>query len=474
STLNNHVYKIKNKVVIATEKGIYEYNQRADSFQVSDYYKDIFGTRGIRYLREDGSGNIWFIEEKNIGVVDFSTRDPKLIFLPELTGKIMSGFEHIYPLNDNNVFVGGEKGFYHINYEKYKKDNGALDVYIRTVKAAGAGETLLYGGYSGSVNSPSVQQKDDVLSVAHNMNSFHFEFSSALYEQQSNIEYSYKLDRFDSDWSDWSKKTEKDYTNLPAGTYTFNVRMRNNIRGESSISSYTITVLPPWYFSVWAWIVYLLAAAGLVRWLYHKYQRKLQSERLKHQQEQKQQAYLHQLELEKSEKEVVKIRNEKLEAEIGFKNSQLASTAMHLVQKEEFLQKIREELQHMNKTGKEKPDPGELKKILRIMSEEEKVTEEWEQFSVHFDKVNGDFLKTLKELYPDLKAHELKLCAYLRMNLSSKEIAQLMSISVRGVEISRYRLRKKLMIPRETNLFQFLFDIQRKEGNDAAGTMAGH
>ncbi|RYY54218.1 MAG: transcriptional regulator, partial [Chitinophagaceae bacterium] len=334
-----------------------------------------------------------------------------------------------------------------------------------------AGETLIYGGYSGNVNGSSAQVPDDVRSMAHNLNSFHFEFSSPLYGQQASIEYSYMLENFDRVWSDWSPKTEKDYTNLPAGTYTFKVRMRDNLRGESSVSSYTIKVLPPWYLSGWAWLVYILAAAGIVRWLFHKHQRKLQAERQKHQQEQKQQAYLHQLELEKSEKEMVKLRNEKLEAEIGFKNSQLASTAMHLVQKEEYLQKIRGELQHINrnKTGKEKTEGAELKKVLRIMSEEEKVTEEWEQFSVHFDKVNGDFLKTLKEIYPDLKAHELKLCAYLRMNLSSKEIAQLMGISVRGVEISRYRLRKKLSIPRETNLFQFLFDIGGKPETNSPG-----
>jgi DNA-binding CsgD family transcriptional regulator len=87
--------------------------------------------------------------------------------------------------------------------------------------------------------------------------------------------------------------------------------------------------------------------------------------------------------------------------------------------------------------------------------------------------VHSDFLFTLKEKYPDLKAHELKLCAYLRMNLSSKEIAQLMSISVRGVEISRYRLRKKLDIPTETNLFQFLFDIHLAKNGHSNGHSNG-
>ena len=134
---------------------------------------------------------------------------------------------------------------------------------------------------------------------------------------------------------------------------------------------------------------------------------------------------------------------------------------MHLVQKGELLIKVKDELQHINKSGMDKSDSPEVKKLLKILNEEEKLNEEWEQFSVHFDKVHSDLLVTLKEKYPALRAHELKLCAYLRMNLSSKEIAQLMSISVRGVEISRYRLRKKLQIPTETNLFQFLFHLQR-------------
>jgi DNA-binding CsgD family transcriptional regulator len=261
-----------------------------------------------------------------------------------------------------------------------------------------------------------------------------------------------------------SKKSEKDYTNLPSGTYTFRLKARNNLRNESAINSYSFSVLPPWYQTIWAYILYSLVAISLAYLLYRKQQKKLIRERQKHQEEQKRTSYLHQLELEKSEKEVVKLRNEKLESEIGFKNTELATTAMHLVQKEEFLLKIKEEIQHLNKNGKEKADPAELKKILRILSEEEKLNEEWEQFSVHFDKVHGDFLVRLKEKYPTLKPHELKLCAYLRMNLSSKEIARLMSISVRGVEISRYRLRKKLEIPTETNLFQFLFDLQRNEG----------
>src|SRR6201985_4014653 len=113
----------------------------------------------------------------------------------------------------------------------------------------------------------------------------------------------------------------------------------------------------------------------------------------------------------------------------------------------------------------------EFKKMLRILGEENKMDKDWEQFAVHFDKVHSDFLQILKGAFPLLSSHELKLCAYLRMNLSSKEIAQLENISVRGAEISRYRLRKKLKISTETNLFDFLMGLHAKGKTPTPGSV---
>jgi DNA-binding CsgD family transcriptional regulator len=75
--------------------------------------------------------------------------------------------------------------------------------------------------------------------------------------------------------------------------------------------------------------------------------------------------------------------------------------------------------------------------------------------------VHSDFVVNLKEKHASVTGNEIKLCTYLRMNLSTKEIAQLMNISVRGVEISRYRLRKKLQLPSEVNLFDYLISLQK-------------
>jgi DNA-binding CsgD family transcriptional regulator len=156
----------------------------------------------------------------------------------------------------------------------------------------------------------------------------------------------------------------------------------------------------------------------------------------------------------------VKLKNEKLESEISHKNSELANSAMHLVQKREMLGKIHDDLNALLKKIDNEQVSGQFKKLLKLLGEDNKMDDNWEQFAHHFDKVHTDFLVVLKNRYPALTANELKLCAYVRMNLSSKEIAQLLNISIRGVEIGRYRLRKKLGLAKEMNLFEFLLNEQ--------------
>lgn len=462
SYLRNHLFRVKNHIVVTTEKGVYEYNARTDGFELSPYFKPFFGERNIRHLKEDAAGNIWFIEDNSPGVIDLSEAQAETIFFPELSGKMVADFEHIYPYNKDNVLVGAEKGFYHINYEEYKKNRYPIQVKIRSVRAFGKSDSLLFAGYYGEVGDSLDQPASAMYSLPSKWNSLHFEYSSPLYSAQNSILYSYCLKGFDKDWSLWSRKTEKEYTNLPAGTFTFQVKSKSNLGKESAISSYTFTLLPPWYQTDWAYCLYVLVFVGIVYLLYFWQRRIFRKQQEKHDEEQRRILYLHQLEMETSEKEIVKLKNEKLESEIEHKNTELASTAMHLVQKGELLSGIREELMRMKKGGNMGNGEGsadEFKKMLRILGEENKMDKDWEQFAVHFDKVHSDFLKILKSTYPTLSAHELKLCAYLRMNLSSKEIAQLENISTRGVEISRYRLRKKLKISTEINLFDFLMEL---------------
>jgi ligand-binding sensor domain-containing protein/DNA-binding CsgD family transcriptional regulator len=462
SILNNHIYKIKNEVVVATEKGVYSYNQQKNIFEQSPYYIKILGDQSIRYLKEDIAGNIWFIHEKKLGVIDLSGKEAAVIYLPELNNKLLSGFEFIYPVNDNNIFLGGEKGIFHINYEKYKQTIRNLQVQIRTVRITDKTDSLLFGGYFKDVNEKQVQEEKKVPALGSGWKTIHFEYSSSLFGYQANLEYSYRLRGFDETWSSWTKRTEKEYTKLASGNYTFEVKVRNNFGNESEASRFAFAILPPWYASFWAYVFYLLLVGAGIYFLKWWLQNKLKSQHAKYEEEQKRLSYIHELEINKTESELVTLRNAKLEAEVNFKNSELASSAMHLVKKGELVTKIKAELAHAIK-GLDNPEMlVDLKKMIKTLSEDDNLDKEWENFSKHFDKVHSDFLAELKEKHPSISANELKLCAYLRMNLSTKEIAQMMNISVRGVDISRYRLRKKLQLATEISLFDYLISVHTK------------
>lgn len=466
---DNHVFKLKSRIVFATPNGVYEYDVKKNTIIPSPTYADIFDHMPLRYLKEDEKGNIWFVQDKMIGVADFTEKKPIINFIPELKNRILSGFESIYPYNSENVLIGSESGFYHINYEKYRKKIQPFKTYITLVQIIGSGDSVIYGGYGFS------NYKDSIKStIPYKWNSLHFSFTTSFYGLEPGAEFSFYLEGFDKKWSNWSTQHEKDYTNLPEGKYTFYVKSRNSPSHESDQYTYSFVIESPWYRTLWAYLLYTAVFLSMFYMLYkfqEKKHRKKQDERRladqkKFEEEQRQLTYQHQLELEKTEKALIRLQNENLEAEIERKNAELASTAMNLVQKKEFLLKITDELNKLNKTGKETVDAAELKKIIRSLGSEEKLDEEWKQFSIHFNNVHSNFLITLKKNFPGLSAHELKLCAYLRMNLSSKEMAQLMSISVRGVEISRYRLRKKLQLQQKEDLFQFLLNLDVSNKKD--------
>lgn len=453
STNNNYLFKVKNKTILCTEKGIYEFDHDQNDFVESVLFKNIFKGRNISYLKEDSYGNIWFIADKQLGIIEQHKQKTEVRYFTEFDNKILtSGNELINPVDSNNIFIAAEDGFYHLNFATYKKHDHPLTVLIRSVRSVNKTDSLVFGGYQ-SVENMSADSRQ--ISAA--WNSFRFEYSATVYDID-NVEYSYFLNGFDNEWSDWNRKTEKEYTNLPPGSYTFSVKARYNAI-ESSVTSYAFTILPAWYQTIWAKVIYGFIFLILAYLVYKAYRKKLLKQQLEHEEEQNKLQYLHQLELEKTDKEIVKLRNEKLEAEIQHKNTELASNAMHLLQKGELLTKIKDELLKLKKNNNSDDLKEEFKKIVRILGEEEKMDGDWEQFAQHFDKVHTDFLLELKKHHPGLSPNELKLCAYLRMNLSTKEIAQLMNITVRGVEISRYRLRKKLQMNKSDNLFDFLLKL---------------
>lgn len=462
STFRNNVFRVKNRIVFATEKGVYEFDEDKKRFGPSPQLFNIFGSMVIQYLNEDADGNIWFCGGKKIGVVSFAKENntSTVTYFPELTGKILSGFETIYPYNKENIFIASNTGIIHLNYKKYIIGNVKPDILLTQVKMSGKSDSLIFGGYfTQTGDSVHRSLENTVLYFPNNNNSFHFEFSSPAFGLQSNIEYRYQLKGYDPGWSVPTSKTEKEYTNLPEGRYTFEVKAYDNLGNESQTASYSFVIKPAWYKTVWSYLLYVVLLFAFIYFVHKWQKRKFSRQQLQFEEEQKRLKYIHQLEVEKNEKEIIQLQNEKLINEMVYKNKELADVSMHLVERSDALIKVKDELQRLHKkTG----GNHDVKRAIQLVNEIEKNNSNWEQFAMHFDEINNDFIKKLKTEFPNLTSTDLKVCTYLQLKLASKEIAQLMNISVRGVEISRYRLRKKLQLSTGQTLNDFLSEIHLK------------
>jgi ligand-binding sensor domain-containing protein/DNA-binding CsgD family transcriptional regulator len=454
SDLSDFVQVINGKVVVATEKGVYEYDETTDRFRPSAVFRPIFHDNNVEYLMQDKEGNIWFVSNQRVGVIDYSKRwgsDPyAVIYFPELTGETVQGASFIYPYNRDNIFIGSNNGVFHLNFRQYIHSDNKITVLLGAVKAIAEKDSLIYGGFSACPQS--------AVQLPIHWNSFHFEYSSPSYAPQSDVEFSYQLAGFDKDWSGWSSRTEKDYTNLSYGKYTFNIRARDNLGNISAPVSFTFIVDPAWYQTGWAWLLYTLAAAALLYAVRLQQQRRLALHQKRHREEQERLSYLHSLELDRKEKGLIALQNAKLEGELQFKNKELATVTMYLVERGGLLSNMKEEMLGVIKKMGIPNLAYEFRGVFKMISDTEKSNEDWDRFALYFDQVHNNFLTILKTKYPQLSPTDLKLCAYLRLNLSSKEIAHILNISLKGVEVSRYRVRKKLNLPTETNLYDFLIE----------------
>ncbi|MDF1866643.1 MAG: triple tyrosine motif-containing protein [Saprospiraceae bacterium] len=456
-----NVVKFKNQLFFTTPQGIYKYEQESDRFIKEEQFEKIFGSNpNVHRLIEDKTGNIWFSVNNDFGVLKVEENGVfnklELVYFNQIQEELVDGFEQVYAYDDHNIFIGSEKGFIHYNPSLQNDKTFPFQILIRKVTSITEKDSTIFWGNLGD------QSTEVKRTFSDKMNDFRFSFSAPYYEKINYVRYRFLLKGFDDTWSDWSDKTEKEYTNLSAGDYEFSVQAINAYGKESDQAVFTFTILPPWYLTLYAKLGYLLLTItvlqSLIRFIRKNEQKKREELELEQSRELEQKEAEHKKEVEKSENEIILLRNQKLKDDINHKTSQLASATMHLVQKGEILLQLKSDLNQLLKSASQE-NKKKIQQISRVIEADIRLDNNWEQFELYFDQVHENFFKRLRKRFPELTPKDQKLCAYLRMNLSTKEIAPLLNISVRGVEISRYRLRKKLSLDSEMNLVGFIMDI---------------
>lgn len=241
--------------------------------------------------------------------------------------------------------------------------------------------------------------------------------------------------------------------NLSSG-YHIVVIYKHDGASYEKVNEFDFKVAQPWYFSFWMILLYLLVIGGVL-FFYYKWNKfrytqklKLQAEELKHQRE------ILEVEL-KAENELNIQEYEKhiLELELQTKSSEVAGKSLSIAKQSEMIENIQNILDSEKDFNKLK---SEIKKAIKI---NEVNKHEWETFETNLNQIHNEFIINLTKKFPNLTPKDIKLCVYLKMNLSSKEIAPMMNISFRGVELHRYRLRKKLNLTQDENLSKFLLTV---------------
>ncbi|PLX12672.1 MAG: hypothetical protein C0597_12780 [Marinilabiliales bacterium] len=473
TNFDNNVIKFYDEIIFTNSTGIYSFDNEQQTFVPNKELNHLFGNSGIlRKMVKDNKGQLWFIQDDEMGVVKrLSDGNYKINRIPykSFVGSFVRSFEHLLPYNDESVIVATEDGFSHLSTSFIKEIDIPFNTLIRSIETTN--DSLFFGGaFTDSIGLITIHQMENqVQYLAYKSNNIKFEFSATDYEHLNNIRYKYYLEGFEEEWSEWTDKTYKEYTNLREGDYIFHLKAMNVFDIESETSSFQFFINPPWYRSIVAYSMYLLLIAFttwiVVRIIRRRIDREKKLLQLKQKKELHQQKINHENEVLSAQQEIVKLRNAKLrvenernKAEVELKTKELASYAMQVTQKNESLFGIKEQLKHISQ--KVNPDAQKyLQKLIKNIEQSTNQKDDWEKFEGYFDQVYEDFTRRLRDRFPNLTPNDIKLCAYLRMNLSTKEIAPLLNISVRGVEVSRYRLRKKLQMPQNENLIDFMMNL---------------
>jgi len=449
SDFNIHVFKIENRVVFTSGKLLYTWDDLNNKIMpYAELNDQLSGFEASARIVDIEDNRYWFIKKDDIAL--FHIRDGKArmlvhVYLPCYGIRMMEEYENIIRIDEHRSLVCLDNGFAIFNLDRLlSAESGRAKLIFRDIFCLDSkGETKRLF----PENSPFL--------IPHTWNSVSFHYT---YISSNNIRnlYQCRLANIESDWSPLTPNAVAAYTRLPKGEYSFMVRTLNERGMFTKPIILHFKIFPAWYESTLAYVLYVLLIIFAFIMSTYLFRRRF----IRHQERNRSQAEVRAIdEKQKSEQEIIKLQNEKLQVEIQHKTMQLADSTMSIIKKNELLIEIRKELDQQRKIlGNQYPSYF-FERIHSLISKNMTTNQDWKIFEELFDQAHEDFFKRLKSSYPGLTQSDLKLCAFLKLNLSSKEVAPLLNISFRGVETRRYRLRKRLGLKLDSNLVEFIMQF---------------
>lgn len=449
------IQKLDNSLYFQTNNTFFKFSYEEDQFIENKAMTDLFkNIPKVNSLNEDSNKNIWYAFNESLGVLLKNSSGGytnSIVPFSNLTGNLVQNYPSINTVDKNNILIGLTDGLAHYDSQLLKNFSSKPKAFIRSFSFPG--DTLITGNIA----------NHDQISIPFKSNNVKFTFSSPTYENLENMEFSYKLEGFDEKWSDWTSISMKEYTNLHEGDYEMKVKARNSYGVQSEPAVLSFTVSPPFYRHILAYLFYIVSIALTVYLIRKRIKMKIRKNKYYETVEQRR-LYLEkeskirqeQFELEK---EIERLKNEKLKTRILAKDKELVNNSLQVVKKNKILNGIIHKLKDIDNESLDESTKSQFTKLNKSIVKEVNADKSWKDLEKHIKNVHFDFLKRLKEKYPTISPRELDLSTYLLMNMSTKEIAEIMNISSGGVELARYRLRKKLELNKKENLIGFLMSI---------------
>jgi DNA-binding CsgD family transcriptional regulator len=433
------------EVLYACDNGIYKYDTNEEHFVADAPLTDLFYGNsnppvGI-FIADNQQRRLWAFTNTDIvyAAPGKFRAEPQVdqIAIPSHVRRNFGvlGFENLKPIGEDKYLIGISNGYLTLDLKKLIKKEYSIHINSISKKSkASVWEKI---------------QKDSVVNFGFSNNNLLFSFNVPEFEKYAEVKYQYQLEGLYNEWSPWGNTSEVSFENLPYGNYSFNLRAKVGNELTVNTASYKFRIQTPWYLSkvaIFQYIISIIMLAALIHRLYKNYYKKQRELLLKENRKKLKRKEL------KVQKRMVQIKNERLNEQLESKNRELAISTMSIIKKNEFLNAIKNQLKD------DQTNPN-IRAVIKTIDRNIANEDDWKFFEDAFNNADKEFLKKIKGAHPELTSNDLRLCAYLRLNLSSKEIAPLLNISVKSVEVKRYRLRKKMNLLHEDSLTDYIMSL---------------
>ncbi len=427
-TLPKHlkVFKSSGRIVFLGDNHFYAYNESKDNLQPSPLLnkclKNIYNLKRIIPINSEES---WALTESSVYRFFYDgyiARISEAYKVETDNLSLVTASENISILNDSLSLICLDVGFILHNSLQSKHQVVKLTApnleYIHT-------DRDLNSAYANLDKRIQIPYKDNTVTIGFSVNNAFAE----------NLFVEYFLEGVDDTWCQPVQRNSISYARLPQGSYTLRLRTTDGLNNYSADTVIHFEILPPWYKTIWWYFTCCLFTVFALFVAFWFMRRRFQHKHLR-------------------------LMNEQLQNEIEEKNAEMFTQTSFIIRKNELILKLKEIVDDICERNTQKGLIPFYHKINTLLANNLDTEDDWKMFLIKFEQKHHNFFRTLKKSYPLLTNNDLRLCACLKLNMDTKDIASLMNLSVRAIENNRYRLRKKLDLIPTQNLNEFFLDIE--------------